>query len=634
MDGVIATQMIGCETAAAVWKAVNTMYGAQSRANVRHICRLLQSTRKEDMSAAAFMHKMKGFADTMAAAGAPITDDELVDHLLTGLGSAYNAIAANYTVGNKSVSYSEFYSHVLSFEALQAQQAQAEGWSSSVNAVMRPNQGGGTPYQPYGYDGQQGQGRNGGGNNGYGRNDGGGGGYGRNDGGYGRNDGGRQGGGYGRNDGGRQGGGNGGRNDGGRNGGGNGGNRRWRPRCQLCGIWGHEVANCRNRFDSNFQPPQQPRSGHAATTHPNNNNPWIMDSGTTDHLTSELARLHTHERYDGKDQVQVANGAGLSISHIGHSLLTGSSLHLKNIVHVPDAHLNLLSVYRLVSDNDVFVEFHRHFFCVKDKATGRVLLLGRSQGGLYPILFVRASSSSRHASAGVTSRHWHHRLGHPSNNIVKNIVRTNELSCAPPDNTSVVCDACQRAKSHQLPYSLASRVSTEPLELIHTDVWGPASVSSGGYKYYVSFVDDYSRFCWIYLLKHKSDVEQVFYAFQTHVERLVNAKIKAVQSDWGGEYHRLHSYFERTGIVHRVSCPHTSQQNGIAERKHRHLVETGLALLAHSQLLLRYWDEAFLTACYLINRMPTPVINKDTPLFRLTRVQPNYDFLRIFGCAC
>ena len=163
---------------------------------------------------------------------------------------------------------------------------------------------------------------------------------------------------------------------------------------------------------------------------------------------------------------------------------------------------------------------------------------------------------------------------------------------------------------------------------------GRPAFPPGGYKYYVSFVDDYSRFCWIYLLKNKSDVEQVFYTFQTHVERLLNAKIKAVQSDWGGEYHRLHRYFERTGIVHRVSCPHTSQQNGIAERKHRHLVETGLALLAHSQLPLRYWDEAFLTACYLINRMPTPVINKETPLYRLMHVQPNYSFLRIFGCAC
>ena len=197
-----------------------------------------------------------------------------------------------------------------------------------------------------------------------------------------------------------------------------------------------------------------------------------------------------------------------------------------------------------------------------------------------------------------------------------------------------MCDACQRAKSHQLPYSTSYHVTTVPLELIHSDVWHPAIASSGGYKYYVSFVDDYTRFTWIYLLKHKSDVEQVFYNFQAHVERLLDCKIKAVQSDWGGEYHKLHLYFQCTGIFHRVSCPNTSQQNGIAERKHRHLVETGLALLAHSSLPLRFWDEAFLTACYLINRMPTPVLNKDTPLFRLFHVQPNYSSLRIFGCAC
>jgi histone deacetylase 1/2 len=83
-----------------------------------------------------------------------------------------------------------------------------------------------------------------------------------------------------------------------------------------------------------------------------------------------------------------------------------------------------------------------------------------------------------------------------------------------------------------------------------------------------------------------------------------------------------------------MSCPHTSQQNGIAERKHRHLVKTGLALLAHSSVPLRFWDEAFLTACYLINRMPTPVLDRDTPIHRLLKIQPNFDFLRTFGCAC
>jgi histone deacetylase 1/2 len=187
---------------------------------------------------------------------------------------------------------------------------------------------------------------------------------------------------------------------------------------------------------------------------------------------------------------------------------------------------------------------------------------------------------------------------------------------------------------HQLPFSRSTHVTTSPLELIHSDVWGPAVTSVGGFKYYVSFLDDFSRFTWIYLLKRKSDVEQAFYSFQKHVERLFNSKILAVQSDWGGEYHRLNKFFHDEGILHRVSCPHTSSQNGIAERKHRHIVETGIALLAHSSLPVRFWDEAFLTAVYLINRMPTRTLKNDSPLFRLFHDQPDYTFLRSFGSAC
>jgi hypothetical protein len=183
------------------------------------------STRKEDLSAAAYMQKMKALADAMAAAGVPITDDELVDYIVIGLGSAYNAVTAPLTLGNsaEAISYATFYSNVLSFESLQAQQAHAEAWTSSVNTAMRPNptfQGGGSS-RPFGNDGQQGQPRGGGSGNG----------------GYGRNDGGNFG---GRNDG-RTGGGNGGGNGGGwndgrnnnnnRNGGGNGQQRCWRPRC-------------------------------------------------------------------------------------------------------------------------------------------------------------------------------------------------------------------------------------------------------------------------------------------------------------------------------------------------------------------------------------------------------------------
>jgi hypothetical protein len=178
---------------------------------------------------------------------------------------------------------------------------------------------------------------------------------------------------------------------------------------------------------------------------------------------------------------------------------------------------------------------------------------------------------------------WHNRLGHPSRDIVRRVISKNNLPCATFDSSSHhVCDACACAKAHQLPYQISSSRSSVPLELIFSDVWGPAIESFARKSYYVTFIDDYSKFTWIYLLRHKSEVSKYFLEFQALVERLFNRKILAVQSDWGGEYERLNSHFRSVGISHQVSCPHTHQQNGAAERKHRHIVEMGLALLAHA----------------------------------------------------
>jgi histone deacetylase 1/2 len=185
-----------------------------------------------------------------------------------------------------------------------------------------------------------------------------------------------------------------------------------------------------------------------------------------------------------------------------------------------------------------------------------------------------------------------------------------------------------------LPYAKSSSTSSHPLQLVHSDVWGHAPDSVGGKRYYVSFIDDYSKFTWIYLLKFKSEVFEKFHEFQTLVERLFDRKILTIQTDWGGEYQKLHSFFEKVGITHHVSCPHAHQQNGAAERKHRHIVEVGLSLLAHASMPLKFWDEAFLAATYLINRTPSKVIGHETPLERLFKQKPDYTSLRIFRCAC
>jgi hypothetical protein len=142
-----------------------------------------------------------------------------------------------------------------------------------------------------------------------------------------------------------------------------------------------------------------------------------------------------------------------------------------------------------------------------------------------------------------------------------------------------------------------------------SDIWGPAPSSVGNYKYYVSFIDDFSKFTWIYLLKFKSEVFQKINEFQSLVERLLNRKIITVQTDWGGEYEKLHSFFRNTGISHHVSCPHAHQQNGSAECKHRHIVEVGLSLLAQASMPLKFWDEAFLAATFLINHIPKVLVS-------------------------
>jgi hypothetical protein len=197
-----------------------------------------------------------------------------------------------------------------------------------------------------------------------------------------------------------------------------------------------------------------------------------------------------------------------------------------------------------------------------------------------------------------------------------------------------VCDACACAKAHQLPYQLSSSTSSAPLQFIFSDVWGHAIESFGRKRYYVSFIDDYSKLTWIYLFHHKSEVYKYFLEFQALIECMFNRKIIVVQSDWGGEYEHFNSLFHKIDIAHQVSCTHTHQQNRTAECKHRHIVEMGLALLAHAPMPLKYWDEVFLAAVYLINHTPTKLLSYDTPLHRLLGATPDYSSFHVFGCAC
>ena len=357
------------------------------------------------------------------------------------------------------------------------------------------------------------------------------------------------------------------------------------------------------------------------------------------HIKRQLQNLQQGNK-NCADYVQTAKGLANQLAAVGKPVEDDDLISCVYLLHCPSASANLLSIHQFCVDNDwYFVLTSSHFF-VKDMQTGEILLQGPCEAGLYPMHLKQISSKHCRnlvAFIGVKTSlsTWHNRLGHPAYSVIQQLLRNSHLSVSSSQKQDNLCEPCQLAKSKKLPFPNSNRISQFPLQLIHSDVWTSPVQSLSGCRFYVLFVDDFSRFTWLFPLKHKSEVFVCFLKYKCLVENLLSHKIKQIQTDGGGEYisSQFKAFLENNGIAHRISCPYTSEQNGIAECKHRHVVETGLALHAHSHLPNNYWVDAFLTAIYLINRLPTPTLNNNNPYTKLFKIEPNYSILRVFGCV-
>ncbi|XP_060972468.1 uncharacterized protein LOC133038362 [Cannabis sativa] len=156
------------------------------------------------------------------------------------------------------------------------------------------------------------------------------------------------------------------------------------------------------------------------------------------------------------------------------------------------------------------------------------------------------------------------------------------------------CTACQLGKNHKQAFRISLNRASKPLEIIHIDLWGPSHITAkDGYRYYVHFVDDYSRYTWIFPLVEKNQAFDTFVRFKSMVEKQFNLPIKNLQADWGGEYRTFTRFLSDQGILFTHSCPHTHEHYGRAKRKHRNITETGLTILTQSGLDFSYWWFAF-----------------------------------------
>lgn len=236
--------------------------------------------------------------------------------------------------------------------------------------------------------------------------------------------------------------------------------------------------------------------------------------------------------------------------------------------------------------------------------------------------------SSTFLAQNFSSSLWHYRLGHANSTIVNKVLSNFHVSSSYSNKKSSLCEACMKAKSHRLPLYTTNSVSKTPFDIVFSDVWTSSIQSIEGYKYLVSFIDDHSRFVWPFPLFQKPDVYSVFLKFHAFVKTQFQCQIKALHSNWGGEYRSLSDKFKQLGIHHRALAPYTPQQ-----RKNRHLTEMSLALLAHSGVPLKYWVHAFLIVAHIINFLPTPIKKFLSPYQQLFHKVLYYKFLNVLLVA-
>jgi hypothetical protein len=192
-------------------------------------------------------------------------------------------------------------------------------------------------------------------------------------------------------------------------------------------------------------------------------------------------------------------------------------------------------------------------------------------------------------------------------------------------------------KYAQRPFPPSEHRSKGVLELIHSDVCGPMSVESvSGFKYFVLFIDDYSKKTWIYFLKAKDEVFDKFQEFRALVENQTGRKIRVLRSDNEGEYNSKEflDYCAAVGIKKELTVPYNPQQNGVAERKNRTIVGVAWAMIHDQGLPLFLWAEASRTTVYIQNRSPHTILGKSTHEEVFTGTEPDVSHLRIWGSVC
>jgi Reverse transcriptase (RNA-dependent DNA polymerase)/gag-polypeptide of LTR copia-type/Integrase core domain/Zinc knuckle len=404
-------------------------------------------------------------------------------------------------------------------------------------------------------------------------------------------------------------------------------------KCFNCNKIGHLSRDCRA--------PRRPRPNHhaspaehndeewglCATTTPTNDT-WLIDSGATSHMSANKQNFTNYESLPTPITITIANGT--TIQAIGRGsiklLIDNHPMAMHKVLYVPQLTTNLFSLQQATAPGATILFQHNTMQLRKNNITKTI---GIRQGNKYIL-----NITKEQAYVAIPGDVLHKRIGHLSKSNMLILEHTADGFNIPQQWLPTTCEPCCMGHHARTPFGHSSHEATELLEVITSDIGCIEVASLSGKRYFITFIDAFSRYICTYFLNHKSEAFTKFTEYRTYVEKLHGRPIKTLRTDNGGEYTStaFTSYLKQHGIHHQLTIPHTPQQNGICERANRTLMEATRAIMHDAKTPKFLWAEALNCITYLRNRSPTrckPV----TPYELWSGHRPNLAHLRIFGCT-
>ena len=364
-------------------------------------------------------------------------------------------------------------------------------------------------------------------------------------------------------------------------------------------------------------------------------NNWVVDSGATAHMCKDKKMF---ESIDETRQGKVFLGDGRSVKSGGkgkvkltlHSDSGKSVVTINDVLHVPQLSENLISVRKLAEKGHI-VEFSEDKCYLKGEKRREI---AKIEGGLYRLHVNDEECCTAELEDKERCIHeWHVRLAHRNLECIKKLA-SQGLKIKNCDHNDT-CEECLKGKMSRRPFPKTATPTENVMDVVVSDVCGFMQTESlGKRKYFVTFIDLYSRFCDVYFIKEKSEVPDVTIEYITKMENQLGKLPKVFRSDRGTEYlnAKLQNFFKIKGIVPQCTVGYAPEQNGVAERKNRTLVEAARSMIAEAGFPKRFWAEAINTANHVINRIA--VGKKGTmksPYEKIFGKKPNLMKLQPFG---